>query len=157
MSADRPLGLSAHIFVGDPRAAVTFYTAAFGAAVVFGNTTEDGTLAFVELAFGDDKLLIGGEVAELGALGPDSVGGTPVLLTLELADVDAAARRAEELGAVVEMPVQEQFWGERYGVVRDPFGHRWALSTRRENLAPSDIARETPPRIPPDGESSDRP
>jgi PhnB protein len=151
MSTDRPLGLSAHIFVRDPDAAVTFYTAAFGAAEVFRNTTEDGTVAFVELALGPAKLLVGGEVPQLGALGPETIGGTPVLMTLELADVDAAARRAEERGAVVEMPIEEQFWGERYGVIRDPFGHRWALCTRREELTPSDIERETPSRIPPGG------
>jgi uncharacterized glyoxalase superfamily protein PhnB len=151
MTTDRPLGLSAHIFVRDPDAAVTFYTAAFGATEVFRNTTEDGKVAFVELAFGEAKLLVGGEVPELGALSPETVGGTPALLTLELADVDGAARRAQERGAVVEMPIEEQFWGERYGVIRDPFGHRWALCTRREEYTPSDIERETPPRIPPDG------
>jgi uncharacterized glyoxalase superfamily protein PhnB len=150
MSTDRPLGLSAHIFVRDPDAAVRFYGAVFGATEVFRNTTADGNVAFVELAFGAAKLLIGGEVPEMGAVGPETVGGTPVLLTVELEDVDAAARRAEERGAVIEMPVEEQFWGERYGVVRDPFGHRWAICTRREELAPGDIHRQSPAQIPPD-------
>jgi PhnB protein len=60
--------------------------------------------------------------------------------------VDAAATRAVAAGAEVELPVREMFFGERYGVVRDPFGHRWALSTAREQLTPDEIARRTPPR-----------
>lgn len=78
------------------------------------------------------------------ALAPPTIGGSPVLLLLELDDVDATADRARQAGATVEMPVQEMFWGERYGVLRDPFGHRWALSTARQQLTPDDIADRTP-------------
>jgi len=65
----------------------------------------------------------------------------------QVEDPDAVARQAVDLGAVVEMPVQEMFWGERYGVLRDPYGHRWAVSTAREQFTPDDIARHTPPDI----------
>lgn len=68
-----------------------------------------------------------------------SLGGSPVLLLLETDDVDDLARRAVFAGASVEIPVREMFFGERYGVVADPFGHRWALSTRREQLTPDEI------------------
>jgi PhnB protein len=78
------------------------------------------------------------------ALAPPTVGGSPMLLVLEVDDVDDLARRAIFAGASVEMPVQEMFFGERYGIVVDPFGHRWALSTRREQLTPDDIVRNTP-------------
>jgi PhnB protein len=70
-----------------------------------------------------------------------------VLLLLEVDDPDDAAARAVAAGAEIEMPVQEMFFGERYGVVRDPFGHRWALSTAREQLTPDDITRRTPPDV----------
>jgi uncharacterized glyoxalase superfamily protein PhnB len=83
----------------------------------------------------------------MNALAPPTVGGTPVLLTLEVGDADAVARQAVESGASVEMPVEEMFWGERYGVVADPFGHRWAISTAREQLTPDDISSRTPPEI----------
>jgi uncharacterized glyoxalase superfamily protein PhnB len=96
----------------------------------------------------EQPLLLAEESRELGALAPATVGGTPVLLHVEVDDPDAAAERARAAGAIVEMPVAETFWGERYGIVRDPFGHRWALSTAREEFTP-DIAHRTPPDIPP--------
>jgi PhnB protein len=66
---------------------------------------------------------------------------------LEVEDVDAFAERAIAAGAEVELPIQEMFWSERYGVVRDPFGHRWALSTAREELTPDEIAQRAPPEV----------
>jgi PhnB protein len=141
MSEQRPLGLSAHIFVTDADAAVAFYRDVFGAAELFRMTMPDATVLFVELAFGPAKLLVSEEVPELGALAPPTVGGSPVLLLLETHDVDAVMDVAVRAGAEVEMPVSEMFFGERYGVVRDPFGHRWALATRREELHPDEIAR----------------
>jgi PhnB protein len=73
------------------------------------------------------------------------LGDSPVLLLLELEDVDTAFTHAVEMGATVEMPVAEMFWGERYAIVRDPFGHRWSLCTRREQLAPDEVADRVPP------------
>lgn len=95
---------------------------------------------FVELAIGPAKLLLSEEIPELGATGPHTLGGSPVLLLLEIDDVDTVANLATQAGAEIEMPVAEMFWGERYGIVRDPFGHRWALCTRREQLTPDEIA-----------------
>jgi PhnB protein len=98
-----------------------------------------------ELAVGQGRLLISEETPSLGALAPESIGGTSVRLLLELDDPDEAARRAIAAGATEEIHVEEMFWGERYGVVRDPFGHRWALSTARQEYTPDDIAAHTPP------------
>lgn len=147
MSDSRPLALSSHVFVSDADAAVTFYCEVFGATELFRNRLPDGRVLFVELAFGPAKLLVSQEMPELGALGPHTVGGSPVLLLLEIDEVDAVASRAVQAGASIEMPVAEMFWGERYGVVRDPFGHRWALCTRREELTPEEIARRMPPDV----------
>jgi uncharacterized glyoxalase superfamily protein PhnB len=144
VTGQRPHGLCPHLFVRDADAAVAFYRTAFGAAELFRTTLPDGRVLFVELALGDGRLLVSEETPALNALAPPTVGGSPVLLLLELDDVDAAARQAVEAGAEVEMPVREMFFGERYGVVRDPFGHRWALSTAREQLTPDDIARRAP-------------
>jgi PhnB protein len=144
MSNLRPLNLSAHVFVSDPDAAVAFYRDVFGATELFRNRLPDGRVLFVELAFGPAKLLMSGEIAELGAVGPHTLGGSPVLLLLESDDIDAVAERAIHAGAEIEMPISEMFWGERYGIVRDPFGHRWALCTRRETLTPEEIARRIP-------------
>lgn len=144
MTHERPLGLGTHIFVPDADAAVAFYREAFGATELIRHRLPDGRVLFIELAFGPDKLLLSEEIRELGALAPGTLGGSPVMLLLELDDVDAAAERAIAAGADVEMPVAEMFWGERYGIVRDPFGHRWSLCTRREQLAPDEVARQIP-------------
>lgn len=144
MSRGRAHALTPHLFVGDVTAAIAFYRTVFGAVELFRNVLPDGTVLFVELAVGDARLLVSEEVPRLNALAPTSIGGSPVLLLLETDDVDDLARRAVFAGAEVEIPVREMFFGERYGVVVDPFGHRWALSTRREQLTPDDIIRQTP-------------
>lgn len=144
MTRRRPLGLGTHIFVEDADAAVAFYSEAFGAAELVRHRLPDGRVLFVELAVGPDKLLISEEIAELHAVAPASLGGSPVMLLLELDDVDATFTQAVEMGAAVEMPVAEMFWGERYAIVRDPFGHHWALCTRREQLAPDEVADRVP-------------
>jgi PhnB protein len=132
MTPQRPLGLGTHIFVPDANAAVAFYSQAFGAAELIRHRLPDGRVLFVELAVGPDKLLLSEEIAELNALAPSSLGGSPVMLLLELDDVDGTFEHAVDMGATVEMPVAEMFWGERYGIVRDPFGNHWALCTRRD-------------------------
>ncbi len=147
MTAQRPLGLTPHLFVRDTDAAVAFYRTAFGAAELLRNSLPDGRVLFVELAVGPARLLVSEETPTLGALAPPTIGGSPVMLHVEVEDPDTVARQAVDLGAVVEMPVQEMFWGERYGVLRDPYGHRWAISTAREQFTPDDIARHTPPDI----------
>jgi PhnB protein len=146
MTRSRPLGLGPHLFVPDADAAVAFYADAFGAAEIIRHRLPDGRVLFVELAVGPDKLLLSEEIAELNALAPATLGGSPVMLLLELDDVDTVFARAVEMGASVEMPVAEMFWGERYGIVRDPFGHRWSLCTRREQLAPDEVAQRVPDR-----------
>ncbi|WP_327093268.1 VOC family protein [Nonomuraea sp. NBC_01738] len=77
--------------------------------------------------------------------GAVELGGSPVLILLEVGDPAGVAERAIAAGAEVEMPVREMFWGELYGVLRDPYGHRWAVTTAREQLTPDDITGRTPP------------
>ena len=139
----RPHALTPHLFVKDVTAAISFYRKAFGAVELFRNVLPNGVILLVELAVGGGRLFVSEESPNLNALAPPTVGGTPMLLMLEVDDVDDLARRAIFAGAEVEMPVQEMFFGERYGIVVDPFGHRWSLSTRREQLTPDDIIRNT--------------
>ena len=147
MTDSRPKSLTAHLFVRDTEAAIRFYREAFGAEELVRNRLPDGRVLFVELAVGPARLLVSEETPSLNALAPPTVGGTPLLLLLEVEDVDALARRAIAAGAEVEMAIQEMFWGERYGVVRDPLGHRWALSTAREELTPDEIEERSPPAV----------
>ena len=147
MTGRRPRALYPHLFVSDAARAAAFYRDAFGAAELFRNTLPSGSVLLLELAVGEGRLLLSDETPSLAALAPATVGGTPVLLTIEVEDVDGVAELAIAAGAEVEIPVQEMFWGERYGVLRDPFGHRWALCTVREELSPDEIQRRTPPSV----------
>jgi PhnB protein len=144
---NRPHALTPHLFVKDVIAAISFYRKAFGAVELFRNVLPNGVILLVELAVGGGRLLVSEETPGLNALAPPTVGGTPMLLMLEVDDVDDLFRRAVFAGAEVELPVAEMFFGERYAVVVDPFGHRWSLSTRREQLTPDDILRNTPPEV----------
>jgi len=147
MSDQRAVAVTPHLFVRNTDEAVRFYVRAFGAAELFRNALPDGRVMFVELALGQGRVLVGEETPSMNALAPPTVGGSPVMLMIEVQDPDEVARRAVEAGATIDMPVEEQFWGERYGVVVDPFGHRWAISTVREQLTPDDIASRTPPNM----------
>jgi PhnB protein len=137
----RPRALVPHLFVRGAPAAVAFYRQAFGAEELVRQTLPDGRILFIEMAVGPARLLLSEEMPSLNALAPPSIGGSPLLLLLEVDDVDTLAQRAIDAGAEFEMPIREMFWGERYCVVRDPFGHLWALSTAREELTPEEVAR----------------
>ena len=139
MTGQRPRSLTPHLFVRDADGAVAFYRTAFGATELLRNSLPDGRVLFVELAVGPARLLISEETPSLGALAPPTIGGSPVMLHIEVEDPDEVARRAVDAGAVVEMPVQEMFWGERYGVVRDPFGHSWSMATPGRQLSEAEI------------------
>ncbi|MEV1172929.1 VOC family protein [Nonomuraea sp. NPDC049784] len=143
MTSLRPQGLCPHLFVRDAEAAIAFYREGLGAVEVFRNTLSDGAILFVELQLGAGRLLVSEEMPGLGALAPPTLGGSPVLILLEVADPDTVAEQAVEAGAEIEQPVREMFWGERYGVLRDPFGHRWAVTTAREQLTPGEIVQGT--------------
>jgi PhnB protein len=143
----RALGLVPHLFVKDIAAAISFYQKAFGAVELFRNTLPDGTVLFVELAVGEARMLISEEIPQLDALSPATIGGTPMLVVLETEDPDDLLRRAVFAGATVESPVREMFFGERYGRVVDPAGHRWALTTKRERFTPDDIDARTPGEV----------
>ncbi|RSN11998.1 VOC family protein [Streptomyces sp. WAC 05977] len=143
----RPLGLTPHLFVKDVDASLSFYTKAFGAVELFRNVLPNGVVLFVEAAVGDARLLVSQEIPQLDALAPATLGGTPMLLVLETGEPDDLVRRAVFAGARVEAPVEEMFFGERYGRIIDPDGHRWALTTKRERFTPEDIDARTPREV----------
>jgi uncharacterized glyoxalase superfamily protein PhnB len=85
--------------------------------------------------------MMGDECPEWGALGPIALKGTPITIHLYVEDVDAAFAQAVAAGATVRMPVSDMFWGDRYGVVTDPFGHQWSLATHTRDLTPEEIVK----------------
>jgi uncharacterized glyoxalase superfamily protein PhnB len=117
--------ITPHLVVAGAQAAAAFYEAAFAAREIDRIPTPDGRLMSVQLRLADGLLHIADEFPEFGVLGPRSIGGTPVVLALDVPDADAAVARAVAAGALVRQPVQEMFWGARHGQLEDPFGHRW--------------------------------
>lgn len=120
-------------------AAIDWYTKALGAHELLRNTGPDGTsIMHSELLLGDSRFFVVDEFPESMA-SPATLGGTSVTLHLYVSDVDALFTRAVDAGATVLMPVADQFWGDRYGILRDPFGHRWSIASRIEDLSPKKL------------------
>ena len=128
-----------YLTVDDGERAIDFYRRAFGAEEVLRLTGPDGEIAHAELRFGDALLYLNEESRDDDAHSPESLGGAAASLHLYVPDVDSAYARAVSAGAIPRTRVDDMFWGERYGTVRDPFGHEWALATRTETLSPAEI------------------
>jgi len=121
-----------HLAVSDGEAAIAFYTKAFGARLHEKTVAEDGKrLMHAALALGAGKLFLHDEFPEYGdgggVIAPNRLGGASCTLHLDADDVDAAWQQALAAGAEVVMPLADQFWGMRYGQIKDPFGHLWSL------------------------------
>jgi uncharacterized glyoxalase superfamily protein PhnB len=122
--------------------AIEFYQRAFGAQELMRFSGPDGKgIMHAEIQVGDSRIMLGDEQPSMGCLAPASVAGPTSSLYLYLPDVDAAFRRAVAAGAKVLMPVTDMFWGDRFGQVEDPSGHRWGLATHVEDPSPEEMTR----------------
>lgn len=130
-----------HLVVKDAGGAIEFYKKAFGAEEVFRMPGPGGKVMHAELKIGNSHVMINDEMPDYGALGPQSIGGTPVTLHLYVNDVDSTFKRAISAGAKEEMAVADMFWGDRYGKLVDPFGHKWSVATHKEDVSPEECAR----------------
>ncbi|HET9865295.1 MAG TPA: VOC family protein [Steroidobacteraceae bacterium] len=119
--------------------AISFYQRAFGAVEVTKLVGPDGSLLHASLRIGDSILMLTEECPPMGARDPRALGGSPVSVHLAVRDADAAFKRAVEAGASAVMPVSEMFWGARYGVLSDPYGHTWSVATQVKDLSPAEI------------------
>lgn len=133
--------LFAYLHIKDATKAIEFYTTVFGAREKFRLTGPGGRIGHAELDFGCATLMLADEFPEYGIKGPTGYGGTTVTIHLHVDDADAAIKRAAEAGATVEREPSDQFYGERSGVVRDPFGHRWNIGHRIEKVSPEEMQR----------------
>jgi PhnB protein len=124
--------LTPQLVVSDIETAVAFYGAAFDARPSFSMPGPDGETMHVEIEIGDSIVMIDAEDA--GMKSPTTLGGTPATLMVYVEDADAVFERAIEAGASVDLPLADQFWGDRYGQLLDPAGHRWAVATHIEDL-----------------------
>lgn len=129
------------LVVPDTAAALRFYAEAFGAEELFRLTMPDGAVVHAQMLVHGALVMLADENPDHGNLAPTSVGGAPVLMQLTVPDVDDVVARAKAAGAEELIPVGDQFYGERSGRVRDPFGHVWIVSTVIEAVAPEEMQR----------------
>ncbi len=118
-----------HLVVAGAAQAIEFYKKAFGAVEEARLPGPNGKVMHARIRIGDSPIMLMDEALDCRAVGPQTLKGTPVTIHLYVRDADAVAASAQKAGAKVLMPVSEQFWGDRYGVVEDPYGHQWALAT----------------------------
>lgn len=123
-----------YLCVHDAAAAIEFYKLAFGATELMRGEHK-GKVCHAELKMGDSVVMLADEQPEMGFLGPKALKGTPITLLLYIEDVDAIAAQATRAGATLIRPVEDKFYGDRSGILEDPFGHRWCISTRVEDLS----------------------
>lgn len=127
--------LTPYMTVRNAVRAIEFYKQAFGAVEKGVMKGPDGKVMHAELRIGDSLFMLGDEFPEWGALSPQSTGGTGTGLHIYTEDVDAAFDRAIKAGGTAEMPVTDMFWGDRYGKLVDPFGHKWSIATHKRDMS----------------------
>ena len=127
-----------YLIVDDAKAAIDFYTRAFGAREKFRLPMGD-RIGHAEILIGDCHVMLAEEFPDMGNLGPKARGGTTVSLMIYVEDVDSAFKQAIAAGGKEERPVENQFWGDRMGTLTDPFGHKWTLATTVEEVPDSQL------------------
>ena len=133
--------LTPYLVMRNAAKAIEFYRDVFSAVELLRLAEPSGKIGHAELSFGASKIMLADEYPDFGALGPMSIGGSPVSIHLYVADVDAIVAKAVELGATLLRPVKDEFYGDRAGTVVDPFGHRWQIATRKQGIAPEEMQR----------------
>jgi PhnB protein len=123
--------------------AIEFYKKAFGAEEVLRMPSPDGRIAHAEVRIGNSIVMMADEFPEMGpgARSPKTAGFPTGGVMLYTENCDALTERAVKAGATVTMPLQDMFWGDRYGQVEDPFGHRWSIATHKEDVSPEEMGR----------------
>ncbi len=129
-----------HLVIKGAAKALDFYKKAFGAKENMRMPMPDGRIMHAQIQIGDSPVMIADEFPEWGCSNsPASVGNTTVCIHIYVPDVDAFVSKAQGAGATVEMPVREMFWGDRYGKLKDPFGHEWSVATRVKSPTPQEM------------------
>lgn len=133
--------ITPYLILRNASQAIAFYQAAFGARELFRLPGPGGTVAHAELEIGGSRIMMADESPDGAWRSPLSVGGSPVCMVLYVADVDATFRTAVAAGATPLREVADQFYGDRMGTVRDPFGHVWTIGTHLEDVSPEEMAK----------------
>jgi PhnB protein len=141
--------ITPHLVCAGATDAIDFYKKAFGATELARLAGPDGKLLHGAVRIEGSVVMLVDENPQWGAIGPKTLKGSPVTIHVYVADVDAFVAKAVEAGARVIMPIDDMFWGDRYGVIEDPFGHLWSIATHIRDVKPEELAeamRQAPPK-----------
>ena len=128
-----------HLVCAGAADAIAFYKKAFNAEEVGRLAGPAGKLMHAQIRIGDSAVMLVDEFPDWGSFGPKSLKGSPVTIHLYVEDVDAAFKRAVDAGATVKMALADMFWGDRYGLLEDPFGHYWSIATHVRDVSPDEM------------------
>jgi PhnB protein len=130
-----------YLIVKGAAQAIDFYKKIFGATEVMRMPGPDGRIGHAELSIGGSHIMLADEHPEMGHQSPLTLGNSPVSMLLYVEDVDSTVNRAVADGATILKPVADQFYGDRMGFIRDPFGHRWGIATHKEDLSEDEMKK----------------
>lgn len=131
--------ISPYLAVDDAAEAIAYYKKAFGAQETVRMDAPDGKIGHAELKIGDSHVMLSDPFPQASTTPPKELGGTSASIFMYVEDVDAVVQTAVDAGATVTMEVEDQFWGDRFGSITDPFGHIWSIATHVEDLTPEEI------------------
>ena len=131
--------ISPYLAVDDAAEAIAYYKKAFGAEETVRMDAPDGRIGHAELKIGDSHVMLSDPFPQASTTPPKELGGTSASIFMYVEDVDAVVQKAVDAGATVTMEVDDQFWGDRFGSITDPFGHSWSIATHVEDLTPEEI------------------
>jgi PhnB protein len=132
--------VSPYLAVDDAARAIEYYTQAFGAREVVRMDAPGGKIGHAELEIGDSRIMLSDPFPQSSTRPPRELSGTSASVFMYVEDVDAVVKRAVDAGATVTMEVADQFWGDRFGSITDPFGHSWSIATHVEDVPPEEMA-----------------
>jgi PhnB protein len=131
--------LTPYLTVDDAAGAIEYYKSAFGAEERVRMDTRDGRIGHAELAIGDSIVMLSDAFPQSSTRPPKELGGTTASVFVYVEDVDGVVQRAIDAGATVKMEVEDQFWGDRFGTIEDPYGHIWSIATHVEDVPPEEM------------------
>ena len=132
--------ITPHLTVKDAAQAIDFYQKAFGAKEITRITCpENNQIMHAEIQIGDSRIMLSDEFPDWGCVGPAHYGGSGVTVHIYVEDADSLFKQAVGAGTEVTMPINDTFWGDRYGKVKDPFGHEWSIATHKEDVPPDQL------------------
>lgn len=129
------------LVVNNANEAIEFYKKAFGANEIYRFPTPDGKIMHAMIQIGDSFVMMTDEFPSMGARSPTTIGGSPCSIHLYVDDADKVYKQAVDAGAAPTMPIMDAFWGDRYGMIVDPYGHAWAIATHQKDMSPDEMKK----------------